>query len=165
MSTVDDSAVEVTASEPTVDERVVDVAVSDEYITFYLADGRIVSVPMTWSWRLQAATPKQRQHFEISPSGYGVHWPDVDEDLSGRGALRGTPAPRPGSRRDEPAPPMPTWTPGAIKQLRRRLGDTQTQFAERVGVRQATISDWENANQEPSPLAYRLLDLLAREVA
>ena len=80
---------------PEVSERIEDVDVSDSNITFHLTDGRIVGVPLSWSWRLQEATPQERQNYEISPSGYGVHWPDVDEGLSARGALRGTPAPRP----------------------------------------------------------------------
>ena len=80
---------------PEASERIEDVDVSESNITFHLTDGRIVSVPLSWSWRLQEATPEERQNYAISPSGYGVHWPDVDEDLSARGALRGTPAPRP----------------------------------------------------------------------
>ena len=83
------------APAPEVSERIEDVDVSDSNITFHLTDGRIVGVPLSWSWRLQEATPQERQNYEISPSGYGVHWPDVDEGLSARGALRGTPAPRP----------------------------------------------------------------------
>ena len=82
-------------------------------IVFELADGRVVSLPLSWSWRLQKATPAERRHFEISPSGYGVHWPHVDEDLSARGALRGTPAPKPGSA---PPPYMPedSYMPGGL---------------------------------------------------
>jgi hypothetical protein len=64
-------------------------------ITAILVDGRTVSVPLSWSWRLEQATPAQRAKFVIAPSGLGVHWPDVDEDISARGMLNGTPAPRP----------------------------------------------------------------------
>lgn len=85
---------------PEVSERISGVGVSESKITFYLTDGRVVSVPLSWSWRLQEATLFERQNYEISPSGYGVHWPDVDEHLSARGALRGTPAPRPDGSRD-----------------------------------------------------------------
>jgi len=147
------------APSPEVSERIEDAAVSDSSITFELTDGRSVSVPLSWSWRLEAATEEERQNFQISPSGYSVHWPDVDEDLSARGALRGTPAPRPST-----APPAETpseWTPGRIQKLRNHLGMSQTAFAERMGVRQATISDWETGKQEPSPMARRLLDRIA----
>ena len=108
------------------------------------------------------ATPEERTHFEITPSGYGIHWPEIDEDLSGSGLLRGAPSPRPGSRRNEPAPGRAAWSPGAVRQLRRRLGLSQTAFAGQMGVRQAAVSNWENGRQGPSPMACRFLDLLAR---
>jgi hypothetical protein len=45
-----------------------------------------------WSWRLSNATPDQRQRFEIIGSGQGIHWPEIDEDISPRGMLHGMPA-------------------------------------------------------------------------
>lgn len=144
---------------PEVSERISGVEVSEEEITFELTDGRVVSVPLSWSWRLEEATPEERQNFEISPSGYSVHWPDVDEDLSARGALRGTPAPRPKSA--PPAEEPSEWTPGRIKQMRENLGVSQGELARRMGVRQATVSDWETGKQSPSPMARRLLDRIA----
>jgi hypothetical protein len=78
----------VASSEP----LIVDVEVTDELITARLADGRTISVPLAWSWRLSNATPEQRNHFEIIGTGQGVHWPDVDEDISAIGMLTGTPA-------------------------------------------------------------------------
>lgn len=78
-----------------VDARVRDVSVTGELITFDLVDGRVISVPLTWSWRLTEATPAQRANFEIIGGGVGVHWPDVDEDLSFEGMLHGVPARRP----------------------------------------------------------------------
>ena len=77
------------------DSRVKEVSVTEELITFSLVDGRVVSVPLAWSWRLSEATQGQRNNFEIIGDGYGVHWPDVDEDLSVEGMLYGIPAPRP----------------------------------------------------------------------
>ena len=77
------------------DSRVKEVSVTAELITFHLMDGRVVSVPLAWSWRLSDATPAQRNNFEIIGDGYGVHWPDVDEDLSVEGMLHGVPARRP----------------------------------------------------------------------
>ena len=79
------------SSEP----RIVSVEVTNSTIVATLADGRTVSVPLAWSWRLSEANEKQRQNFEIIGSGHGVHWPDVDEDISAVGMLSGTPAPRP----------------------------------------------------------------------
>jgi hypothetical protein len=75
--------------------RIVSVTVTDEAIVAHLTDGRIVSVPLAWSWRLMDATPEQRAHWEIIGDGQGVHWPDVDEDISVEGMLKGVPAKRP----------------------------------------------------------------------
>ncbi len=76
------------SSEP----RIVDLEVTEDSITAWLADGRTVSVPLAWSWRLSDATLEQRRNFEFIGGGEGVHWPDVDEDLSARGMLYGVPA-------------------------------------------------------------------------
>ena len=61
----------VVASDP----RIVGIQVTDDTITAHLADGRTVSVPLAWSWRLSDATPAQRKNFEIIGTGVGVHWP------------------------------------------------------------------------------------------
>jgi len=75
--------------------RVRQVEVSDDRITAYLTDGRVISVPLAWSWRLSEATPAQRRNFRIVGDGQGIHWPDVDEDISVEGMLHGSPARRP----------------------------------------------------------------------
>jgi hypothetical protein len=75
--------------------RAVRVEVTADRITATLADGRVISVPLWWSWRLEAATPAERANYRILGDGEGFHWPDVDEDISVEGMLRGTPAPRP----------------------------------------------------------------------
>jgi hypothetical protein len=72
--------------------RIVDFEVDDDVLTAQLADGRTISVPLTWSWRLSQATVKERQNFEIMGNGEGIHWPDIDEDISARGMLQGVPA-------------------------------------------------------------------------
>lgn len=77
------------------DARVKDVLVTEELITFHLMDGRVVSVPLAWSWRLSEATTAQRNKFEILGDGGGVRWPDIDEDLSVAGMFHGVPARRP----------------------------------------------------------------------
>ena len=76
------------------DPRIQDVRVSPDEIIARLADGRVISVPLAWSWRLSEATPKQRENFRLIGSGQGVHWPDVDEDISVEGMLHGVPAHR-----------------------------------------------------------------------
>lgn len=78
--------------------RIKGVEVSDEMITARLVDGRIISVPLAWSWRLAAATPEQRANYQIIGDGQGVHWPDVDEDISAAGMLGGGPARPPRKR-------------------------------------------------------------------
>ncbi len=74
------------------DARIVALEVTEDAIVAQLADGRTVSVPLAWSWRLSEATPEQRNRFEIIGTGEGVHWPDIDEDISARGLLQGIPA-------------------------------------------------------------------------
>jgi hypothetical protein len=81
-----------------IEPRIKAVSVTDDRITVELVDGRTVSVPLAWSWRLSDATPEQRAHYEIIGDGQGVHWPDIDEDLSAQGMLTGVPARRPNSK-------------------------------------------------------------------
>jgi hypothetical protein len=75
--------------------RIKDISITEDTITAYLVDGRVISVPLAWSWRLSEATPEQRANYEIIGDGHGVHWPDIDEDISAEGMLYGIPAPRP----------------------------------------------------------------------
>ena len=70
------------------------VDVSDDSLSVQLADGRTISVPLAWYPRLLHATPEQRAHCIVAGAGFGIHWPDLDEDLSVEGLLRGAPAPR-----------------------------------------------------------------------
>ena len=74
--------------------RIKDIKITQDKITAHLVDGRIISVPLAWSWRLSEATPQQRAHYEIIGDGEGVHWPDIDEDISAEGMLYGIPAQR-----------------------------------------------------------------------
>jgi len=74
--------------------RIKSVEITDEEIIAHLIDGRTISVPLAWSWRLSEATAEQRAHYEIIGDGLGIHWPDIDEDISAEGMLYGTPAPR-----------------------------------------------------------------------
>ncbi len=75
------------------DERVADVKFSEDMLRVRLMDGREISVPLVWYPRLLKATKEQRRNWQIVGGGYGIHWKDVDEDLSSEGLLRGAPAP------------------------------------------------------------------------
>ena len=77
------------------DPRIMAIQVTEDTIIADLVDGRRISVPLAWSWRLSEATPEQRARCEIIGDGQGVHWPDIDEDISAQGMLTGVPARRP----------------------------------------------------------------------
>lgn len=70
------------------------VRVTEDELIVALVDGRTISVPLVWFPRLLHATPEQRANVELLGDGEGMHWPDVDEDLSVAGLLRGVRAPR-----------------------------------------------------------------------
>jgi hypothetical protein len=74
-------------------ERVRDVRFADDELTVTLSDGRRVSVPLAWYPRLLTARPEERANWRLSGGGFGIHWPDLDEDLSTEGLLRGARAP------------------------------------------------------------------------
>ncbi|QLC25732.1 DUF2442 domain-containing protein [Parasphingopyxis algicola] len=76
------------------DERIHDVRFDEDRLIVDLKDGRTIAVPLAWYPRLFDASPDQRAHWEIAGGGYGIHWPDIDEDLSAEGLLRGAPAPK-----------------------------------------------------------------------
>ncbi len=76
------------------DIRVRDVAVSEDELTVALMDGRTIAVPLAWYPRLAKGTPEQRARWEVAGGGYGIHWPELDEDLSTEGLLAGARAPR-----------------------------------------------------------------------
>jgi len=78
----------VVSSEP----RMMAMNVTEDLIIAELEDGRIISVPITWSWRLSEASTEQRNNFETIGNGEGAHWPDIDEDISVRGMMFGVPA-------------------------------------------------------------------------
>lgn len=80
---------------PSADERVKDVRVTEDTLSVDLMDGRTIAVPLAWYPRLSTATPAQSANWQVCGGGYGIHWPDIDEDLSTEGLLRGAPAPQP----------------------------------------------------------------------
>jgi hypothetical protein len=69
--------------------KAVRVSVSDDTLSVDLEDGRTIAVPLVWYPRLAYASPAERSHFEIAGAGYGIHWPDFDEDIGVDGLLLG----------------------------------------------------------------------------
>ena len=87
------------------DERVKAVRVDTDVLSVDLMDGRTISVPIAWFPRLLAGSQRQRSNWQLAGAGYGIHWPDLDEDISTAGLLRGDapppiklPKPRAGKR-------------------------------------------------------------------
>ena len=78
--------------------RILNAQITEDEIIAHLIDGRTISVPIAWSWRLSEATEQQRQNFKILGDGQGLHWPNLDEDISVEGMLHGSPARRPHQR-------------------------------------------------------------------
>ena len=106
------------------DERIRDVRFSEHSLTVDLMDGRTISVPLEWYPRLAAASPRQLENWTLCAAGYGIHWPDLDEDLSTEGMLRGAPAPgaRTGSRTRRSTRPRPRSRSGKRAAARRSVG-------------------------------------------
>ncbi|RME50667.1 MAG: DUF2442 domain-containing protein [Caldilineae bacterium] len=100
MSTVVKSEQDATFDDE--EPRFLRIEITDEYITAWLSDGRIVSTPLWWSWRLEQASPEQRANYKLIGSGRTAYWPDVDEHLDVHGFLHGVPAPRPQAAAVEP---------------------------------------------------------------
>ena len=78
---------------PKIDERVEAVYFFRDSLVVDLVDGRSISAPLSWYPKLLRATPKERASWKICGGGHGIHWPEIDEDLSTEGLLRGAPAP------------------------------------------------------------------------
>jgi hypothetical protein len=72
----------MSVSVETAEAVAVDVSCSDDALRVVLDDGRTVSVPLAWFPRLVAATPKQRRQWQRIGGGIGIHWEDIDEDIS-----------------------------------------------------------------------------------
>jgi hypothetical protein len=74
-------------------ERIADVHVDNDRIQVDLVDGRTITAPIRWYPRLCAASQAERDNWQIAGGGFGIHWPDIDEDLSVEGLLSGAAAP------------------------------------------------------------------------
>ena len=78
----------MSSSLPKADARAKKIAFTKDELTIVLADGRRLSVPLVWFPRLLRASPEQLENYELLGEGLGIHWPDLDEDLSVAGLLR-----------------------------------------------------------------------------
>ena len=83
---------------PETDVRAMNVVLDNARLVVDLMEGRTIAVPLAWYPRLANATPEQRNHWQLAGGGDGIHWPDIDEDLSTEGLLRGARAPQAGLR-------------------------------------------------------------------
>ena len=68
---------------------IVKVSVTDDTLSVDLEDGRTIAIPIGWYPRLAHGTPAERANLQISGAGYGIHWPDLDEDIGVEGLLLG----------------------------------------------------------------------------
>jgi transcriptional regulator with XRE-family HTH domain len=139
----------------TTDERIRMVLALPSHLLFALMDDRLLAVPLDWYPRLRAASPEQLNHWEIRGGGFVVRWPELDEDLEISGLLAGNPAPELRSTGEIAGE--------RIHDFRETSGISQGELAEQLGVRQATISDWEKGKTSPSPLAATRLRELIRK--
>ena len=80
----------MSSSVPSLDHTAMGVRFNNDSVMFDLADGRTLSAPLAWFPRLLSANMAQRSNWRLTGRGYGVHWPDVDEDISVLG-LQGLP--------------------------------------------------------------------------
>ena len=68
------------------------ISISEDTLTADLSDGRTISVPLNWYPRLLNGTPKERAHWQLIGKGEGIHWPDLDEDISVENLIYGQPS-------------------------------------------------------------------------
>ena len=82
----------MSSSETEVQSAAQGVQVTDEVLSVELVDGRTIVVPTSWFPRLANGTPAERSNWRLIGSGDGIHWPDLDEDISVRSLLAGRPS-------------------------------------------------------------------------
>lgn len=92
-----------------------DVKVSDDTLSVELSDGRTISVPLAWYPRLLHATPEERKNWRLIGKGHGLHWKDIDEDISVEGLLAGRPS-------GESQASFKKWLKGRTSRLANRSG-------------------------------------------
>lgn len=102
--------------------RIANVIVTDDTLAVDLEDGRTIAVPIGWYPRLAYGTPEERANFEISGAGYGIHWPDLDEDIGvGSARPRGRRAGRPDLPVEVEVVPSAWRRRSSCPKLRRRI--------------------------------------------
>ena len=69
--------------------RIIEVSITDDTLSVDLEDGRSIAMPIGWYPRLAYGSSEERANFQISGAGYGIHWPDLDEDIGVEGILLG----------------------------------------------------------------------------
>jgi hypothetical protein len=69
--------------------KIASITVTDDTLSVDLEDGRSVAVPIGWYPRLAHGTDQERANFHVSGAGFGIHWPDLDEDIGVEGLLLG----------------------------------------------------------------------------
>ena len=94
------------------------VRVTDRELVIELRDGRVVSVPLAWYPRLAEGSPRERRRWELLGPGIGIHWPDLDEDISIDGLLQGLPS-------GESLASLNKWRDGRKRPANRRMQPTR----------------------------------------
>ncbi len=82
----------ITSAIEIITPKALDVTITDDTLKVELSDGRSISVPLAWFPRLLAATKQEQLNWRLIGEGYGIHWEDIDEDISIAGLLSGKPS-------------------------------------------------------------------------
>jgi len=114
-----------TSSVPTTTAAAQSVRVTDRALVVELRDGRVVSVPLTWYPRLAEGSPRERRRWELLGPGIGIHWPELDEDISVEGLLAG-------ARSGESATSLNLWRARRRSTTRRTRGGPARGRGDRV---------------------------------
>ncbi len=88
------------------------VRISEDTLSVDLSDGRTISVPLAWFPRLLQSTPEERNNWRLIGKGHGIHWEDIDEDISVEGLLAGRPS-------GESQSSFKKWQESRVSRLRR----------------------------------------------
>jgi hypothetical protein len=102
-----------------------DVKVTEHALIVELCDGRSVSVPIDWYPRLAAGWPSERRRWELIGPGIGIHWPDLDEDISVEGLLVGLPS-------GESAASLERWRATRRRPANKRMEPTRSRSRKRA---------------------------------
>jgi uncharacterized protein YegP (UPF0339 family) len=152
------------------DERIKDVRFTDDELVVALTDGRTLAVPLVWYPRLLNASEEHRRDWRLIGDGEGIHWPQIDEDVSAAGLLRGVPAPTPRTNYEVDLPvqgPVEgtlqgvTSTPNKFQIYKDRKGQYRWRLRDRNGE---IIAD-SNEGYSSKASSKRAIDLIKRQAA